>query len=75
MVTVEDVRAVVRSLPRTEEHLIRDRVKFRVGRIVYVAFSRDERTMGVAFRDARAGRPGLAMVVPVRVAEAHLGSR
>jgi hypothetical protein len=50
-------------------------VKFRVGRIVYVAFSRDERTMGVAFRDARAGRPGLAMVVPVRVAEAHLGSR
>ena len=37
------------SLPRTTEHLIRDRVKFRIGRIVYVAFSRDEQLMGFAF--------------------------
>jgi hypothetical protein len=29
--------------------LVRDRVKFRVGRIVYLAFSRDESTMGFAF--------------------------
>jgi hypothetical protein len=36
-------------LPRTEEHFIRGRVKFRVGSIVYVAFSRDEKTMGFAF--------------------------
>ena len=49
MVTVADVRALVRTLPRTTEHLIRDRVKFRVGSIVYVAFSRDETTMGFAF--------------------------
>jgi hypothetical protein len=49
MVTVDDVRRVALPLPRTEEHLIRDRVKFRVGRIVYVAFSRDETTMGFAF--------------------------
>jgi hypothetical protein len=49
MVTIDDVRRVARSLPRTEEHLIRGRVKFRVGRIVYVAFSRDEKTMGFAF--------------------------
>lgn len=49
VVGVEDVRRVARSLPRTEEHLIRDRVKFRVGRIVYIAFSRDERAMGFAF--------------------------
>jgi hypothetical protein len=49
VVGVEDVRGVARSLPRTEEHLIRDRVKFRVGRIVYIAFSRDERAMGFAF--------------------------
>jgi hypothetical protein len=41
VVTVEDVRALALSLPRTTEHLIRDRVKFRVGAIVYVAFSRD----------------------------------
>ena len=35
--------------PRTEEALVRDRVKFRVGRIVYLAFSRDETVMGFAF--------------------------
>ncbi|WP_255609814.1 hypothetical protein [Micromonospora sp. PLK6-60] len=50
MVTVADVRALTRTLPRTSEHLIRDRVKFRVGAIVYVAFSRDETTMGSATR-------------------------
>jgi hypothetical protein len=49
MVTVEDVRRVARALPRTEEHLIRDRVKFRVGRIVYAALSRDETVLGFAF--------------------------
>jgi hypothetical protein len=49
MVTVEDVRRLALSLPRTEEHLIRDRVKFRVGRIVYIAISRDETSMGFAF--------------------------
>ena len=55
MVTVEDVRRVARDLPRSAEHLIRDRVKFRVGRIVYVAFSRDETVMGFAFpREERA---------------------
>jgi hypothetical protein len=49
MVTVDDVRAVARPLPRSEEHLIYDRVKFRVGKIVFVAFSRDETTMGFGF--------------------------
>jgi len=49
MVTVDDVRKVCRDLPRSEEHLIRDRVKFRVGKIVYVAFSRDETVMGFGF--------------------------
>ncbi|MEN3308661.1 MAG: hypothetical protein V7603_4863 [Micromonosporaceae bacterium] len=49
MVTAEDIRQVALSLPRTEEHLIRDRVKFRVGRIVYAALSRDETTMGFGF--------------------------
>ena len=46
---MEDVRRVALSLPRTTEHLIRDRVKFRVGSLVYVAFSRDETLMGFAF--------------------------
>jgi hypothetical protein len=49
MVTAEDVRRVASSLPRSSEHLIRDRVKFRVGRIVYAAISPDETSMGFAF--------------------------
>src|SRR3712207_6998206 len=40
------VRAVAAGLPRSSEVLVRDRVKFRVGRIVYLAFSRDEAVMG-----------------------------
>jgi hypothetical protein len=49
VVTVDDVRALASTLPRSEEHLVRDRVKFRIGRIVYLAFSRDEELMGFAF--------------------------
>ena len=49
MVTVDDVRRVALGLPRTTEHLVRDRVKFRVKQLVYVAFSRDEAVMGFAF--------------------------
>ena len=49
MVTVADVRALALTLPRTTEHLIHDRVKFRVGSIVYCAFSRDEATMGFGY--------------------------
>ena len=48
-ITVDEVRALALSLPRTTEHLIHDRVKFRIGAIVYVAFSRDEELMGFAF--------------------------
>jgi len=49
MVTVHDVRAWAMSLPRTEEHLIHDHVKFRVGRIVYASVSPDETIMGLGF--------------------------
>jgi hypothetical protein len=49
MVTIDDVRPYALSLPRSYEVLVRDRVKFRVGRIVYVAFSRDESQMGFGF--------------------------
>lgn len=48
-VTVDDVRAVAAPLPRAYEVVVHDRVKFRVGRIVWLAFSRDETTMGFAF--------------------------
>ena len=49
MVTIDDVRALASRLPRSTEAFVRGRVKFRVGRIVYLAFSRDETTMGFAF--------------------------
>ena len=48
-VTIEDVRELALTLPRTTEALVRDRVKFRVGRIVYLAFSHDETLMGFGF--------------------------
>jgi hypothetical protein len=49
MVTIDDVRAVAEGLPRSYEVLVRDRVKFRVGQYVWLAFSRDESLMGFAF--------------------------
>jgi hypothetical protein len=52
MVTVDEVRAVTAELPRSYEVLVHDRVKFRVGQIVYVAFSRDETEMGFGFPKA-----------------------
>lgn len=48
-VTIDDARAIVAPLPRSYEALVRDRVKFRVGSIVYASFSRDETIMGFAF--------------------------
>jgi hypothetical protein len=49
VVTIDDVRAFAETLPRSSEALVRGRVKFRIGRIVYLAFSRDGSTMGFAF--------------------------
>jgi hypothetical protein len=49
LVTLEDVRELALSLPRSTEAVVRGRVKFRVGQIVWLAFSRDETTMGFAF--------------------------
>jgi hypothetical protein len=49
VVTIDDVRAVARALPRSSEGLVRGQVKFRIGRIVYLALSRDGSTMGFAF--------------------------
>ena len=49
MVTVDEVRAFASTLPRSSEGLVRGQVKFRIGRIVYLALSRDGSTMGFAF--------------------------
>ena len=49
MVTIDDVRGVASALPRSSEGLVRGQVKFRIGRIVYLALSRDGTRMGFAF--------------------------
>jgi hypothetical protein len=49
MVTVADVRRLALPLPGSYEALIQDRIKFKVGRIVYLSVAPDERSMGFAF--------------------------
>jgi hypothetical protein len=48
-VTIDDARGIASALPRSYEALVRDRVKFRVGQMVYAAFSDDESIMGFGF--------------------------
>ena len=49
MVTVAQVRHIASELPRSYEVTVHGRIKFRVGQIVWLAFSRDETVMGFAF--------------------------
>jgi hypothetical protein len=49
MVTADEVRALASSLPRAYEALVRDRIKFRVGRIVFLSLSPDEKEMGFGY--------------------------
>ncbi len=49
MAVVDDVRALGAELERSYHAYVRGRLKFRVGQIVYVAFSLDESVMGFAF--------------------------
>jgi hypothetical protein len=44
-----EVRRLALSLPRSTQHFIRDREKFRVGQLVYLSFSRDEMLIGFGF--------------------------
>jgi hypothetical protein len=54
-VTLDDVRGLALTLPRTEEALVRDSVKYRVRSIVYASVSPDETLLGFAYpRDERA---------------------
>src|ERR1700687_1335051 len=68
MVTIKDVRALAMRLPRTSEALVYGRVKFRVGAIVYLNFSRDLTVMGFAFpkeeRDWLVGGDPLKFMLP-----------
>lgn len=60
----EDVVQLARALPRSEQHVIGDRLKFRVGRLVYLSLSRDETLLGFAF--PREERDGLIASDPVK---------
>lgn len=62
MITVDDVRRITSTLPRSYEVVVGDRIKFRIGQIVYLAFSRDETMMGFAF--PREERDGLVASEP-----------
>ena len=59
MARLEDVRRLGTELERSYEVYVRGRLKFRVGQLVYVAFSLDETVMGFAFpREERAALIG-----------------
>lgn len=49
MAVLDDVRPLGGELERSYPVYVRGRLKFRVGQIVYVAFSHDETVMGFAF--------------------------
>jgi hypothetical protein len=46
---MDEVRVFAATLPRSSEAFVRGRVKFRIGRIVWLAFSKDGTVMGFAF--------------------------
>jgi hypothetical protein len=55
VVDLTDIRDITADLPRSYEVLVRDRIKFRVGQIVYLAVAADEQTIGLGFpREERA---------------------
>jgi hypothetical protein len=75
MVTAQDVRRIALALPRAYEALVRDSVKFRVGRIVFLAISPSEELMGFGFpKEERAAlvasEPG-KFLMPVRSDERY----
>ena len=49
MASADDVRALARRLPRSYQVEVRGVEKFRVGRIVWLAFSGDDAIAGLAF--------------------------
>lgn len=64
MITVDDARAIIADLPRAYEVVVGDRIKFRVGRLVFLSFSRDETLMGFGY--PREHREALVADDPVR---------
>lgn len=75
MATVDDVHAIAGGLPRSEQAYVRDRLKYRVRGIVYLAMSRDEAVMGFAYpreeRDALVASDPAKFLPPDRVDERY----
>ena len=70
VITVDDVRRIASTLPRSYEAVVRDEIRFRAGRLVYAAFSRDETVMGVGFpKEERAA------MVASRTRQVHAAAR
>jgi hypothetical protein len=65
-----DVRRIALELPRAYEAMVREYVKFRVGRLVFASVSPDESLLGFAFpkeaRDALVESDPDIFVLPVR---------
>jgi hypothetical protein len=54
MAGIDDVRRIALGLPRAYEAMVRDYVKFRVGRLVFASVSPDESLLGFGFpKEAR----------------------
>ena len=54
-VTINDIRAIAATLPRSYEAVVRGQARWRVGRLVYAALSHDDTIMGFGFpREERA---------------------
>src|SRR5690348_11212602 len=79
MATARDVRRLALALPRAYEALVRDYVKFRVGRSVVLSISPDEDLRGFGFpkeqRAALAGSGPDKFLMPVRSDERYNGVR
>ena len=48
-VSADEIRQLAASLPRSYEVFVYGRIKFRVGQIVWLAFSKDGTSMGCGF--------------------------
>jgi len=69
MTSIDFVRSVAGPLPRSYEVIVRDRVKWRIKQIVWLAFSRDELTMGFAF--PKAEREAMIAAEPAKFLPPH----
>jgi hypothetical protein len=48
-VTIDEIRALASTLPRSYEARVRGKLKFRIGQIVYLSLAPDGSTMGCGF--------------------------